>query len=234
MASTSEASFGARLANAHKLADALNTFPNYSPPNNTERVADLKALLTAAEASNAAVAMHTDAYNNAVKARELVFRKNDISVMKLISPIRLAVVAQFGKDSREEKSVSTVITRIRNSKLITYKDSMGNEKTISQSEQSYGSLTQLFKDLISILSNFTAYNPSRDELKVSTLATFADTLEGINQAANISLIQINTSRNTRNAHYDDLHERAIRIKAYVSSEYGFSSTENKTVKGLKI
>ena len=154
MASISEASFGAKLANAHKMADAITTFTNYSPPNTTESVAAYKALLVATEASNSAVASHTDAYNSAVKARELVFRKNDISVMKLISPIRLAVVAQFGKDSREEKSVSTVITRIRSSKVIEYKTSAGKDKTISQSEQSYGSLTQLFKDLVSILGIF--------------------------------------------------------------------------------
>jgi hypothetical protein len=234
MASTSEASFGARLGNAHKMADALLTFSNYSPPNNTERVADYKVLLTAAEASNSAVAMHTDAYNSASKARELAFRKSDISVMKLISPIRLAVIAQFGKNSREEKSVSTIVTRIRNSKVITYTDSQGKDKTMSQSEQSYGSLAQLFKDLISILTNFTAYNPSRNELKVANLTAFAASLEGISQAANVALIQITASRNARNAHYDDLHERTVRIKAYVSSEYGFNSAENKAIKGLKI
>ena len=154
--------------------------------------------------------------------------------MKLLSPIRLAVVAQFGKNSREETSIMTIIGRIRNSKLIPYQDKNGNAQTISQSEQSYGSLTQLFKDLVSILNNFTNYNPSRNELKKAELVAFANTLEGISQATNIALLQLTTSRNARNQNYTDLHERSQRIKAYVSSEYGIKSQENISVKGLKI
>jgi hypothetical protein len=234
MASTSEASFGAKLANAHKMSDAISTFTNYAHPNSTESVVAFKALLTATEASNSAVASDTDAFNTVVKARELAFRRDDISIIKLMSPIRLAVVAQFGKSSREEKSVMTVISRIRNSKIVNYTDKAGNNQTISQSEQSYGSLTQLFKDLVSVLSNFTAYNPSRNELKTATLSTFANSLEGLSQSVNLARLQLTASRAARLQNYTDLHERSQRIKAYVSSEYGFKSQENAAIKGLSV
>jgi hypothetical protein len=234
MAGISEVSYGSRLSNAHRLVDALSICVNYAPPRALESIVAYKALLAATEMSNAGVAIHTDTYNSAVKARELAFRKSDTSVMKILSPINQAVIAQFGKDSREWNSINTIISRIRNSKVVVYVDKNGDERTISQSEQSYGSLTQLFKDLVNILSNFTAYNPSRNELKVATLTAFAGTLESINQTANLAQLQITASRNSRNAQYEDLHERTGRIKAYVSSEYGLHSAENKAIKGLKI
>ena len=234
MSSISEVSFGARAGNAHKLADAVSTFPGYSAPMLSDSVVEYKILLVAVESSNAAVAINTDAYNTAVKNRELIFRKNDVSVIKLLSPIRQAVSAQFSKDSREVKAANNIILRIRNSKIITYKDKDGNDHNISQSEQSYGSLTQLFKDLVNTISNFNGYAPSRAELKIANLTTFAASLETVNKNVNLALLQLNTSRNLRNQHYTDLHDRSQRIKSYVSAQYGIKSPENAAIKGLKI
>jgi hypothetical protein len=234
MSSTSENSFGARLSNARKMRDAITTFANYAPPRTSESLAELDLLIAATQTSNNAVATAIDSYNDKVKMRQAEFRTNDISVIKLLSPIKSAVVAMYGKDSRETTAVSNLVARIRESKSIKIVDANGDERTISQSEQSYGSLTQMFKDLVATLTHFGNYAPSRTELKLASLQTFIIGLDSLNTAANISAIQLRNSRNTRNTHYDDLKERAQRVKAYISSEYGIQSKEYSLVKGLTI
>lgn len=234
MSSVSEVSFGARVANAAKIRDNVKTLSNYNPPRSTESVAEYSNLISAADAANTAISVAIDNYNASTQARQKAFRTDDNSIIKLLSPIYNTLVANYGKDSREAIHVLSKINNIRASKSIKKIGPNGDPQSISQSEQSYGSLSQLFKNLIATLGNYDRYTPNRPELKMNALLALANSLDGLNQAVNDSLNILRDKRIIRNDLYSDLKERTIRIKAYLSAEYGTKSIEYKSISGLKV
>ena len=234
MKSKSEKSYGARSANAAKVRDAISSFTNYAPPLETETKEAYNSLIMQANESNLSVSIAIDNYNSAVRNRSNAFIKDTISVKKLLSPISKAVIARFGKDSREATQIKGMIADLRKTKLIKVTNANGDVHTISQSEQSFGTLTQAFKNIVATISNFVNYNPSRAELKLPALQSFAASLDELNQKANSSLLVLREKRGERNSLYDDLSVRTQRIKAYVASEFGNSSLEYKAIKGLNV
>ena len=234
MRSPSERSFGARSANAAKVKDAVSSFTNYAPPLETETVEAYNSLIIEANGSNLLVAVAIDNYNSATQNRSNAFTKDTISVMKLLSPISKAVIARFGKDSREATQIKNMIAEIRKTKPVKITNVNGDIQTISQSEQSYGTLTQGFKNIVATISNFVNYNPSRAELKLPALQSFAASLDELNQKANTTLLILREKREERNNLYTDLSARTQRIKAYIASEFGNSSLQYKAIKGIKV
>ncbi len=234
MASKSEKSYGARSANAAKVRASINVINNYNPPLASETVAEYDGLILRANDSNLSVSVAIDNYNSATQNRSNAFTKDTISVMKLLSPISKAVIARFGKASREATQISGMIAALRETKPVKITNVDGDIQTISQSEQSYGTLTQGFKNIVATLGNFTDYNPSRAELKVPALLAFTARLDELNQKANTTILVLREKRLERNNIYEDLHVRTQRIKAYIASEFGNSSLEYKSIKGLTV
>ena len=234
MASKSEQSFGARVANAAKIRDSIKTFNDYAPPRDTERLESYTKCIEKASASNETVAICLDNYNKATQARIQQFRTDELSVLRLLSPVGRAVMAQYGKGSREDKLTSSIIANLRSAKISKKAVDSADTQKISQSEQSYGSITQSFKNLVATLGNFEGYNPSRFELTLPTLAALSGTLDDINQNVNTTLSTLRKKRSERTECYDDLRDRTLRIKAYVSAQYGLKSAEFKSISSLKV
>ena len=209
-------------------------FQNYSPPRATETIVEYDALIGVTSAANLAVTVDINSYNSAVKLRSGAFRSNTISVVKLLAPIAASVKAMYGKDSREATSIMTMTNKMRATKPVEATNPDGTIRTISQSEQSYGSLTLAFKSIIATLSNFNGYNPSRAELKIAALTAFSNSLDTLNQNVNLTFNKLTDSRTVRNDNYAELKSRTERIKAYTLSEYGNNSSEHKQIKGLKV
>lgn len=122
-----------------------------------------------------------------------------------------------------------MIAALRETKPVKITNVDGDIQIISQSEQSYGTLTQGFKNIVATLSNFIDYNPSRAELKLPALLAFAASLDELNQKANTTILVLREKRQ-ENDIYEDLHIRTQRIKAYIASEFGNSSLEYKSIR----
>ena len=105
---------------------------------------------------------------------------------------------------------------------------------ISQSERSYGSITQSFNDIINTLSQFVGYAPTNNTIKVVTLQATATQLTTLNNAVIQKIQPLKTTRATRQTQYTDLKDRVQRIKSYVKAQYGNSSTEYNMIKGISI
>lgn len=235
MASSSEYSFGARLRKAQDMATFIAGFTAYDPPRSEEQVVNFNVFLSTIVECNSTETTYKQNYNAAVITRYNAFRVDDFSLFKLLAPIRNIVLAQYGKDSIEFKQVDTIIAKIRSSKLI--KTIVGEnivEASISQSEQSYGSSTQFFNDLVNTLETFPNYKPSKDELKLDKLKDFRNSLTTLNNAVASNYQKINEVRNKRRVLYEELTDRTQRIKAYVKGNYGTLSQEYKLIKGLRI
>jgi hypothetical protein len=110
-----------------------------------------------------------------------------------------------------------------------------DEATISESERSYGSLTQSLADLIVILDKHSnIYTPSNQHITVSALQELHTKME--NGAKNVAatLGTQKKNRDLRIKNYEKLNEITQRIKQAVKSQYTTSSVEYKLVKSLTI
>lgn len=237
MASTAENTFGARLRRAQDLLNYVQGFTGYAPPREQESIIPLTALINGIVTSNGNESTVEQQYKAAVDARQSAFKGTTTSVEKLLAPIKGAVEAQFGKKSTESVSISAIIKNMRSTKLVkppVDPNSPTKEKTISQSERSYGSMTQMFNDIISTLGQFDGYNPTNAAIKIDGLQTTATQLTTLNDTIAQKIQVLKTARSSRQSLYTDLKERVQRIKSYVKAQYGINSNEYKLIKGIQI
>jgi hypothetical protein len=153
----------------------------------------------------------------------------------MLTLIRSVVLAQYGRNSLELSQVDAGIRRMREAKVI-FKPATENtpEEKISQSEQSYGSMTQQFSDLVAVLSQLPGYNPSNPALQVGPLQMLLAQLNQLNMEAARHYQQSKQVRARRRDSYKELNERMVRIKAYVKGNYGTKSQEYTLVREIKI
>ena len=237
MASTSETTFGAKLRNAQDLVTYITGFTGYAPPRTQETVASMTTLINSLVETNATEASQQENYKVAVANRQAAFSKKTGSVDKLLSPIKGAIDAQYGKKSTQATTINAIIKKMRATKLINVPadpTKPDQATTISQSERSYGSITQSFNDIINTISQFEGYEPTNNAIKVVTLQTTATQLTTLNNAVIQKIQPLKTTRANRQAQYTDLKDRVQRIKSYVKSQYGNSSTEYNMIKGISI
>lgn len=237
MTPTTENTFGAKLRRAQDLLTYISGFAGYAPPRSQESVAGFTTLINSIIATNATGSSQLENYKAAVDARQAAFSKKTGSVEKLLSPIKGAIEAQYGKKSTEAVTVNTIIKKMRATKLTKAPvDPAKPEqaKTISQSERSYGSMTQFFNDIVNSLTQFTAFNPSSNALKIATLQTIATQLTALNNTVAQKIQLLKTTRTSRQTQYIDLKDRVQRIKSYVKAQYGNTSTEFNLIKGISI
>lgn len=237
MASISENSFGARLANAESILVHLKLFASYTPPSADLSAASLDTLLTSIRTQNTTVATQQSNYSVAVENRQQLFKKAPDSLSKLLSPIGSVVRAKYGREAKPTTDAVELINRLRGGTKIKKLDENGEKVKdgASQSEQSYGSLTQHFADLIAMLTAMGAnYAPSNNAAKLPALNAKLTSIRAANTAATTAYSSLKMATDTRQSQYEDLLGRVGRIKEAVKSQYGMQSTEYALIKGLKV
>lgn len=235
MSTNRENSFGARLLRAQELATYIGQFQNYAPPRPEESVSGFTELVNQTAISNTEEAQTRQLYNTAVVVRKDAFRKKEGSVIKLLPLIRAQVLAQYGKNSVEFNQIEAIIVNIRDTRIIIKPATETTaEKTMSQSEQSFGSMTQYFSNLVSNLAQLPGFNPSNPMLQIGYLQNFIVQLGQLNVEAATRFQQLRDSRKRRNSNYSELHDCVQRIKNYVKANYGLNSSEYTLIKALKI
>lgn len=237
MPSQSESSYGARLRKGQDILQFITNFPGYAPPRPEESITGFDTFLVQISDNNTTETQAQQDYSQNVTLRQKAFLKEDGSVDKLLSPIKGAVEAQYGKSSREAELISAIIKNMRNTKLI--KPPIDPTATtaptaISQSERSYGSLTQYFKDIINTLTQFNSYNPSNPQLTITGLKATATQLDTLNNTVAQKYQALKVARDKRRDIYTELKDRIQRIKSYVKAQYGNNSTEYRTIKSINI
>lgn len=238
MSSTTEKSFGARLRKAQDLATYITGFTGYAPPRAQETPANFQAFLSTIIATNSLAANSHQQYKVAIDNRHNAIKGSTTSITKLLPQIKGIVEAQYGRKSTEANSVNAIIKTMRTNKVIKTAASSSDvisataEKSFSQSQQSYGSQTQYFNDLVNTLSQLSGYNPSNNALKVANLNTFSSSITTLNNTVAQKLQPLKSARAMRISQFADLRDRTQRIKQYVKSQYGINSNEYQLIKGL--
>ena len=236
MSSTTENGFGARVRKAQDVLIHISSLPVYNPPRQEESLIEIEALINEVLAFNTTEAVQKENYMTAADLRMKAFEKGQESVEKLMSPISAAVVAQFGKESKQAAMVSAIIKKVRGSKAKKAPEdpATGAKPAASQSETSYGAQTKSFSDLVSVLTQFPNYDPSNPALKVAALQQTAATLTQLNDDVTAKAGLLRTTRKERLIRYQQLSQGIQRIKAYLKAEYGLASNEYTAIKSIRI
>ena len=103
-------------------------------------------------------------------------------MIKRLSPISAYVKALYGKTSKEADLVVALVNKLRGEKTDKYKKDETGE-WVSQSQRSYGSMTQNFSAIIDTLTSFgDTYAPSTDNIKIPNLNDLLSQLIDSNEA----------------------------------------------------
>jgi hypothetical protein len=234
MASISEATIGAKVANAEKISTNLKAFAGYAPSDAALTVAALDTLITSIKTKNSETASSTQDYSAAVDTRQKLFQKDSNSLIKVMSPIGATVRSAFGKTFKEANNIAAMITKIRGVK-VKKATKQPTADFVSQSERSYGSMTQNFSDMITTLEKYAdKYTPANNDIKLDTLKDKLKSLNEVNVAVTATYAQLKQKRDDRSDLYKQLTDTTQRIKDAVKSQYGLKSTEYNLIKGSKV
>jgi hypothetical protein len=235
--SFTESSFGARLGKARELLIFIQGFQGYSPPRLEENPEHLNQLVEGVSNLNQQVANTLEGYREVTNERQGIFRESPDSVIRILTQVRAAVEAQYGKKSVQSRDLVAIIRKIRGTKITKAPKTLETEQqiaSVSVSQLSYGSLTQSFGDLISTMNQFNGFQSSNQSLTIQGLADKLTAMQTLNNAVATYVQALSVFRSQRITNYDDLKDRVQRIKAYVKAQYGPKSQEYNLIKGIKV
>jgi hypothetical protein len=241
MASFSENTFGARIANAEAISTHLKSFTGFVAPTTDTAIASLDTLIASLKTENSVIATKKFAYATAVDVRAKLFFKTPDCVEKLLSPITSSVKAKLGKTSKPAIDIAALAVKIRGEKKKkdntppTEETAAKKKDPVSQSERSYGSITQHFADIIATVTALgTDYAPVNTNIKIAALTTKMNTIKTANNNVTTTYGALKTSVDGRQKQYNDVSAKIQRVKDAVKSQYGIGSTEYSLIKGLKV
>lgn len=236
MATTKETTFKARLGRAQDMVTYIKGFANFAPTRPEDQADSMAAFVSDLEAANARVAKNKEQYKQSVDVRYAAFYGGDESVQKLLVQIRAAVDSQYGKRSTNAIVIGRIISNMRSVKITKAPADINGENdeiTSTRTEKSYAAVTQYFNEIFATIENFTDYATSNVRVQKESLAATAARITGLNQEIAKKIQELKSARTHRNGQYDELRERAQRIKSYVKGQYGMQSDEYSLIRSMQ-
>lgn len=233
MASTSQASFVARLSRAEQLFQHINSFSGFSPGAPALTPAALQTLITQITQSNALLTTTHHSFAEAAKQRELIFTKNPNSILKNVTLVKAHIKSIKGQTSQQYQDVNALVIKMRGGKPIKITKN-ATETIVSNSERSYGSQLQNFASIKTLLTQFgTDYNPANPNITLTSVTQQLTDATAINNKVTLKYGEYKPTIAQRQNGYKTLLDVALRIKEAVKSQYGTASAEFKLIKGLQ-
>jgi len=242
MASNSETGHAKNVANFGKLVSYCTGYGSgYNPTKSTLLLSALSTMQSDSQGSINAVNAALPAYNNAVAARENIFKP----FSKLITRVMNALKAADATPEIDEKAVTLVrkLQGRRASAKLTEEEKkalaeQGKDQTeISASQLSFDNRIDNFDKLINLLGSIPAYNPNEEDLKVTSLTALLEDLKAKNKAVVDATTPLSNTRIARNTilykEISGLVDVALDVKAYVKSVFGAKSPQFRQISGLE-
>ena len=235
MPSTSETGHAKNVANLQKLTEQVNVYTLYNPPVDNLKIANLQTLYTNASAKLTEVEDKRHANKNAITLRQSAFENLKSTTTKIINHLEILGLPKGTID--QAKSLNR--TTQGNYKKIENPIEEGKEtpETVSTSRQSYTQQAENFGILLQLLFTIPAYNPNEDDLKLTNLNTYKDSLISSTQAVDQTEAELNNKLIERDqilyADGTGLYSIAQNVKKYVKSLYGAGSPEYTNVSNIE-
>lgn len=234
MPSTSEVGHARNVANLQKLSQQVSVYTLYNPPVPNLTVANLQGLYATANAKLVEVEDKRNANKNAIALRQTAFENLKTTCTRIIN--RLEILGLLPGTLDQAKSLNRSIQGNRKKRSVSAKtddEQPSTNNPISTSRQSFTQQTENFGILLQLLATIPNYNPYEDELKLTTLSTYKDSLINATQFVDQTEAELNIKLIERDqilyAEETGLYSIAQNVKKYVKSLYGATSPEYATI-----
>lgn len=234
MPSTSEVGHARNVANLQKLSQQVSFYTLYNPPVPNLMVANLQGLYATANAKLVEVEDKRNANKNAIALRQTAFENLKTTCTRIINRLEILGLLQGTLD--QSKSLNRSIQGSRKKKSVSEKtddEQPSTNNPISTSRQSFTQQAENFGILLQLLATIPNYDPDEDELKLTTLSTYKDSLINATQFVDQTEAELNIKLIERDqilyAEETGLYSIAQNVKKYVKSLYGATSPEYATI-----
>ena len=235
MPSTSEVGHAKNVANLQKLTEQVNVYTLYNPPVDNIKVANLQTLYTTASTKLNEVEEKRNANKNAITLRQSAFENLKSTCTKIINHLGILGLPQGTID--QAKSLNRLIQGGQKKATTPPEERKEETRTVSTSRQSYTQQAENFGILLQLLSTIPAYNPNEDDLKLTNLENYKNSLVSSTQSVDQTEAELNNKLIERdNILYTEgtgLYSIAQNVKKYVKSIYGATSSEYANVSAIK-
>ena len=235
MASTSETGHAKNVANLQKLTEQVSVYTLYNPPVDNIKIANLQTLYTTASAKLAEVEDKRNSNKNAITVRQSAFENLKSTATKIINHLEILGLPSGTID--QAKSLNRAIQGGQKKAVTPPEEGKEATATVSTSRQSYTQMADNFGILLQLLETIPTYNPNEDDLKLTNLETYKNSLVSSTQSVDQTEAELNNKLIERDqllyADGTGLYSIAQNVKKYVKSLYGATSTEYSTVSAIK-
>ena len=223
------------MANLQKLTEQVNVYTLYNPPVDNIKVANLQTLYTTASTKLNEVEDKRNNNKNAITLRQSAFENLKSTATKIINHLGILGLPQGTID--QAKSLNRLIQGGQKKATTPPEEGKEETRTVSTSRQSYTQMADNFGILLQLLGTIPTYNPNEDDLKLTNLNTYKDSLVSSTQSVDQTEAELNNKLIERDqllyADGTGIYSIAQNVKKYVKSIYGATSTEYANVSAIK-
>lgn len=235
---TTEAGDMKIIGNFRKLIDWVSSDANYKPSNAAIKPPALEAQFTSGLDALEDVPTKQSANKDAMNERREAFSPLPTKARR-IRNVAKASGASESTLANMETPLRKIVGERKSDKIKDDPNTPVNEsaKQHSASQMSFDNRIGNFRALLALVPNVPGYKPNEDELKLTSLTTYADELEAKNNAVNTTFVPLSQARALRDAllydNPDCIVNTALLVKAYVTGALGSQSHLNQQIKGLR-
>ena len=223
------------MANLQKLTEQFNVYTLYNPPVDNIKVANLQTLYTTASTKLNEVEDKRNTNKNAITLRQSAFENLKSTATKIINHLGILGLPQGTID--QAKSLNRLIQGGQKKATTPPEEGKEETRTVSTSRQSYTQMADNFGILLQLLGTIPTYNPNEDDLKLTNLNTYKESLMSATQSVDQTEAELNNKLIERDqilyADGTGLYTIAQNVKKYVKSIYGATSPEYTNVSGIE-
>ena len=235
MASTSETGHAKNVANLQKLTEQVSVYTLYNPPVENLTVQNLTALYTSASTKLTEVEDKRNANKNAITLRQSAFENLKSTCTKIINHLEILGLPSGTID--QAKSLNRTIQGGQKKTETIVEEGKEAPKTASTSRQSYTQMADNFGILLQLLATILTYNPNEEDLKLTNLTTYQESLMSATKTVDQTEAELNNKLIERDqilyADGTGLYSIAQNVKKYVKSLYGATSPEYTNVSSIE-
>ena len=235
MASQSEVGHAKNVANLQKLIEQVKVYTLYNPPVDNLKIENLQTLYSTASSILNEVEDKRNANKNAITLRQSTFENLKSTCTKIINHVGILGLPQGTID--QAKSLNRTIQGGQKKQTAPIEEGKEPAKTVSTSRQSYTQQTENFGILLQLLGTIPTYTPNEDDLKVTNLNTYKESLMSATQSVDQTEAELNNKLIERDqilyADGTGLYTIAQNVKKYVKSLYGATSPEYANVSSIE-
>jgi hypothetical protein len=242
MANNLETGHAKNVANFGTLISAVNGYGAvYNPSKQSNTLIALNKLAGVAENAMSLVNGALGKSDIATAARVVAFAPLSKLATRILNAIKSSDTTQQIDDAVHSLVQKIHGKRAKPKKTEEEKAALAAEgkvvKEISSSQMGFDDQLDALNKLVQLLAGIPEYAPNEEELKITTLTSYYNTLKAANAAVVEANTQLKNARLSRNEtlYTDDsgLVDVAGSVKLYVKSLFGATSPQYKQISGLR-